>query len=90
MASAAAQRVAALRSESRWATVLRELGAVDHAMYEAVARTPTPSLDGPFRRLSDAASHSRLWLGIAAVLAALGGQRGRRAAGEGVVAIGVP
>ena len=58
-------------------------------MYNAVARTPTPSLDRPFRRLSDAASYSRLWLGIAAMLAALGGQRGRRAAGEGVVAIGV-
>ncbi len=51
-------------------------------------RTPTPALDGPFRRLSNAAGHSRLWLGIAAVIAAAGGKRGRRAALEGVLAIG--
>jgi membrane-associated phospholipid phosphatase len=54
-----------------------------------VARTPTGSLDAPARRLSDAADHSKLWLAIAAVVALLGGRRGRRAALEGVVAIGV-
>ena len=68
---------------------LRELGAVDRAIYEAVARTPTGSLDGPVRQLSGAADKSRLWLGIAAAVALLGGSRGRRAALEGVVAIGV-
>ena len=66
-----------------------ELGAVDRATYEAIAQTPTPSLDDPIRRLSNAANNSRLWLGIAAALAVLGGRRGRRAALEGVVAIGV-
>jgi membrane-associated phospholipid phosphatase len=74
---------------SSLAEVLRELGAVDRAVYEAVARTPTASLDGPVRRLSNAANGSRLWLGIAAALALLGGRRGRRAALEGVVSIGV-
>jgi undecaprenyl-diphosphatase len=68
---------------------LRELGAVDRAVYDAVARTPTAALDGPVRRLSTAADHSRLWLAIAAVVAVLGGWRGRRAALEGVVSIGV-
>jgi undecaprenyl-diphosphatase len=68
---------------------LRELGAVDRAVYEAVARTPTENLDGPVRRLSGAADNSRLWLAIAAVIAVAGGRRGRRAALEGVVAIGV-
>jgi membrane-associated phospholipid phosphatase len=68
---------------------LRELGAVDRAVYEAVARTPTANLDGPVRRLSGAADKSRLWLAIAAVVALGGGRRGRRAALEGVVAIGV-
>jgi undecaprenyl-diphosphatase len=68
---------------------LRELGAVDRAAYEAVARTPTSKLDGPARRLSDAANYSRLWLAIAAVVAVRGGRRGRRAALEGVLAIGV-
>jgi undecaprenyl-diphosphatase len=68
---------------------LRELGAVDRAVYEAVADTPTPELDGPVRRLSNAANYSRLWLGIAAVIALFGGRRGRRAALEGILAIGV-
>ena len=71
------------------AAALRELGAVDRAVYEAVARTPTGNLDVPVRRLSDAADHSKLWLAIAAVVALLGGHRGRRAALEGMVAIGV-
>ena len=41
------------------------------------------------RRLSAAADKSQLWLGIAAVVALAGGRRGRRAALEGVMAIGV-
>jgi membrane-associated phospholipid phosphatase len=87
---ALARRVEARRgAESVWAEALRELGAVDRAVYEAVADTATPELDGPVRRLSNAANYSRLWLGIAAVIAVLGGRRGRRAALEGVLAIGV-
>ena len=87
---ALARRVEARRGPaSPWAEALRELGAVDRAVYQAVARTPTAALDGPVRRLSDAANHSRLWLGIAAAIALLGGGRGRRAALEGVVSIGV-
>ena len=51
---------------------LRELGAVDQAIYSAVAATPTPALDEPLRRLSNAANNSRLWLAIAARLAVTG------------------
>jgi membrane-associated phospholipid phosphatase len=71
------------------AVALRELGAVDRAVYDAVARTPAATLDGPVRRLSTAADHSRLWLAIAAMIALVGGRRGRRAALEDVVSIGV-
>jgi undecaprenyl-diphosphatase len=86
---AAADRVGQTRGQtSRWSVALKELAAVDRAAYEAVARTPTPSIDDPIRRLSNAANGSRLWLAIAAALAMLGGRRGRRAALEGVVAIG--
>ena len=85
-----ARRVEARRGAApRWAEAFRELGAVDGARVRAVARTPTAVLDEPVRRLSDAANQSRLWLGIAAAIALLGGRRGRRAALEGVVAIGV-
>jgi membrane-associated phospholipid phosphatase len=73
----------------RAAEGLRELGAVDRAVYSAVAATPTPSLDEPLRRLSNAANNSRLWLAIAAGLQIAGGQAGRRAATRGSVAIGV-
>jgi membrane-associated phospholipid phosphatase len=87
---ALARRVEARRGPaSRWAEGLRELGAVDRAVYQAVARTPTAALDSPVRRLSDAANNSALWVGIAAVIAVLGGGRGRRAALEGVVSIAV-
>ena len=90
VADALARRVEARRgAASRWTEAFRELGAVDRAVYEAVARTPTAELDEPVRRLSDAANYSRLWLGIAATIALVGGGRGRRAALEGVVAIGV-
>jgi membrane-associated phospholipid phosphatase len=75
-------------AESPWAVALRELGAVDRAVYQAVAVTPTPHLDDVFRRLSNAANYSRLWLGMAAAIATFGGRRGRRVALESVLAIG--
>jgi membrane-associated phospholipid phosphatase len=68
---------------------LRELGALDRAVYSAVAATPTPSLDEPLRRLSNAANNSGLWLATAAGLSVVGGRAGRRAAVRGTVAIGV-
>src|SRR5262252_8661913 len=71
------------------AEALRELGAVDRAVYSVVAATPTPSLDEPLRRLSNAANNSGLWLAIAAGLGVVGGSTGRRAAVRGIAAIGV-
>jgi len=70
-------------------TVLTELGEVDKAVYLAVAETPTPLLDPALRRLSKLADRSRLWVGIAAAMAAVGGRQGRRAAGAGLVALAV-
>jgi undecaprenyl-diphosphatase len=67
---------------------MRELGAVDRAVYEAVAATPTPILDAPMRRLSGAADKSRIWLAVAGMLAVAGGPRGRQAAIRGLLAIG--
>jgi undecaprenyl-diphosphatase len=69
--------------------VLREVDAIDRAIYAAVAATPSPTIDDALRRLSNAANYSRLWMGAAATLALLGGRRGRRAAGIGLAAIGL-
>jgi membrane-associated phospholipid phosphatase len=68
---------------------LRQLGAVDRAVYRAIATVPTPALDQPIRRLSRAADRSKLWLAIAAGLAIAGGPTGRRAALRGILSIGV-
>lgn len=68
---------------------LRELSRIDHAVYEAIASTPSPLLDEPLRRLSNAANRSVVWLFVAAVLATFGGRRGRRAAAEGLVAVAI-
>ncbi|MGW2300441.1 phosphatase PAP2 family protein [Streptomyces sp. NPDC001809] len=68
--------------------VLRDLRAIDGAVYAAVAATPTPTLDTGFRRLSDAANHSKISFAVAAGLALVPG-RPRRAALAGVGAIAV-
>ena len=88
-AAAAAQRLAdglARRGgpgRQRAAGGLRELGAVDRAVYGAVAATPTPSLDEPLRRLSNAANNSGLWLAIAGGLGVAGeGPAGALRSGE--------
>jgi hypothetical protein len=61
--------------------VLRDLGRLDLAVYRAIASTPTPTLDEPRRRLSDVATRSQLWLGIAGGMAGgmalVGGKTGR-------------
>ncbi len=68
---------------------LRDLASLDKAVYGAIARTPTPTLDEPLRRLSNLANNSKLWLVAAGVLFVAGGRAGRRAAMTGAIAIGV-
>ncbi|QDC23808.1 phosphatase PAP2 family protein [Georgenia yuyongxinii] len=85
------ERLAA-RLEVRDATppaVLDDLTRLDLAAYRAIAETPTPTLDEPLRRLSIVASHSKLWMGIAALIAAFGGPSGRRTAVTALTAVGV-
>jgi len=68
---------------------LSEAKLVDTAVYAAVAGTETPRLDVAMRGLTRAADHSKLWLGTAAGLALLGGSGGRRAAVQGLAALGL-
>jgi hypothetical protein len=69
--------------------VARELDTMDRAVYQAIGSVSTPRLDKAMVRISNAADHSRLWLGCAAIMAALGGAPGRRAALLGVVSVGL-
>lgn len=66
---------------------LAEVQRIDRAVYEAVAATSTPRLDGAMRRLSVAANYSRLSMASSLVLAVAGGARGRRAAVAGLTSV---
>lgn len=85
-----AERLARVSPRSSRITndVLLQLEQVDQAVYLAIARTPTPALDRVLRHLSDSANKSKLWVGVAAGLAVLGGRRGRRAALGGLLSVG--
>ena len=68
---------------------LDEAERLDLAIYEAVARTSTPTLDRAMARLSSAADYSRLSIASAVVLARFGGATGRRAAAMGLASVAV-
>jgi membrane-associated phospholipid phosphatase len=74
------------RRRPQW---LLDAERIDLAVYAAIARTPTPALDGAMARLTGAADYSRLSFAAAAIIAAVGGGRGRRAAASGLVSVGV-
>jgi undecaprenyl-diphosphatase len=73
----------------RATATVTEINALDHAVYDAIARSPTPSLDRELATLSRAADHSKLWLACAGLMALRGGRRGRHAAVRGLGAIAV-
>lgn len=73
----------------RWRRFLPDLvQRADLAMFRRISETHHPTGDRILPRLSGAANHSRLWMGLATVIAALGGRFGRRAALRGMVSIG--
>lgn len=73
-----------------WLVQAREQAvAIDEAIYAAVATTRTPGLDSVVARLSDAANFSMIWFAVGGAVAVAGGPKGRRAAVEGIAAIGV-
>jgi membrane-associated phospholipid phosphatase len=86
---AAQQMPPPMSTRAKVITVLRALGEVDLAVYQAIAGTPTPPLDRPMRRVSAAANWSRLWIAIGGAMAVAGGRTGRRAAAAGIVALAV-
>ena len=67
---------------------LSDAERVDVAIYAAIARTSTPSLDRAMRELSRAADMSTLNVLAAALIALAGGRDGRRAARAGIASVG--
>ncbi|MGJ0119019.1 bifunctional phosphatase PAP2/diacylglycerol kinase family protein [Williamsia sp. MIQD14] len=65
------------------------LGAVDRAVYDAVARSDSPLLDATMPRLTNAANYSRLWFAIAAGLVASRSASAQRGAARGVTSLAV-
>ncbi|MGB6202802.1 MAG: phosphoesterase, partial [Mycolicibacter algericus] len=60
------------------------LGELDAEVFEAIAHSPSRLLDATMPALTRAADHSKLWLALAAVMAATGRPTVRRAAARGV------
>jgi membrane-associated phospholipid phosphatase len=73
----------------RTETVLDSVEDLDERVFRVVSEWELPLLDHTMPELSEAASQSRLWIGIAALFAIFGGAKGRRTAVEGMVAIGI-
>jgi membrane-associated phospholipid phosphatase len=66
---------------------LASLRRLDRLMMRRAHGIDSPGLDRVLVRITTAANYWRLWLAIAALLALLGGRRGRAAAGRGVLAL---
>src|SRR6478609_4617119 len=69
--------------------ITKGLGTLDREVFAAIAESPTPLLDTVMPPLTRAADHSKLWLVIAAALAASGKPRASRGAIRGVVSLAV-
>jgi diacylglycerol kinase family enzyme/membrane-associated phospholipid phosphatase len=65
------------------------LGTLDREIFEAVAESPSPLLDAFMPKLTAAADHSKLWLAIAAGIAAAGTPSMKRGAARGVATLAV-
>ena len=69
--------------------VLRRIKAADQELFERTTRLHAPVLDRAMPKLSRAADHSLLWIGVAGLLVAFGGRRGARAAARGLGSLAV-
>ena len=68
--------------------LLRRLDEIDEAVFERIAGWESPAMDRLMPALSQAASHSKIWIALAAAMSLAGGKKGRRTAVEGLAAVG--
>ncbi|WP_078290823.1 bifunctional phosphatase PAP2/diacylglycerol kinase family protein [Mycobacterium sp. D16R24] len=65
------------------------LGTLDREVFEAIAESPSPLLDTVMPRLTRAADHSKLWIGIGVGLAMFGKPAVQRGATRGLLSLAV-
>lgn len=65
------------------------LGTLDREVFEAVAESPSPLLDAVMPRLTRAADHSKLWIGIGVGLALFGKPAAAGGATRGLLTLAV-
>jgi YegS/Rv2252/BmrU family lipid kinase len=69
--------------------ILAALDVWDRWLFDRLTRRERRVIDSGLKRLSNSANRSVLWLAIAALIAILGGRRGRHAAFRGVLSIAI-
>jgi membrane-associated phospholipid phosphatase len=69
--------------------MLRRVQHLDRKLMKRSFGTRSPTLDRTLIAITRTANYSRLWLVLAGALAVFDGERGRRAAGRGLIAIAI-
>ena len=69
--------------------LIRRLGDFDEEVFERLAGWESPAMDRIMPVLSQAASHSKIWIAMAAAMSFAGGKKGRRTAVESLAAVGI-
>jgi len=69
--------------------LLQRLHEVDEEIFEQVSGWESPAMDHIMPALSQAASHSKIWMAVAVVLSLVGGKKGRRTAVQGLAAVAI-
>ena len=71
------------------APLVRRLHEVDEMLFARIAGWESPPLDRFLPALSQAASHSKIWIAFAAAMSIVGGRKGRRTAVQSLAAVAV-
>ncbi len=75
--------------EDARSTLLRRVDEIDSGVFERIAGWESPAMDRLMPALSQAASHSKIWMAMAAAMSLVGGRKGRRTAVEGLAAVAI-
>ena len=69
--------------------LLRRFREFDEEVFERIAGWESPAMDRLMPALSQAASHSKIWIAMAAAMSLADGKKGRRTAVEGLAAVAI-